>query len=248
MIDQFDHRFGTYEGQTQAQANQGTLPPLTAKDHLGPFCLPFPRYWVNSKEVKRRCESTGFTGKFYIAFRDITSAVAFRTTIFAALPPFAVANNAPVVRLDGSAPTDSLCFLACVNSFTFDYIARQNVGGNHLNFYLLKQLPVLPPQVFTAPANWRRDFRLKDWMIQRVLELTYTAWDLEGLAKDCGINTAPFRWDEERRLIIQCELDAAFFHLYGISREDADYILDSFPIVKRKDEARFGEYLCVANC
>ena len=38
------------------------------------------------------------------------------------------------------------------------------------------------------------------------------------------------------------ELDAAFFHLYGVSRDDADYILDTFPIVKRKDEARFDEY------
>jgi hypothetical protein len=37
-------------------------------------------------------------------------------------------------------------------------------------------------------------------------------------------------------------LDALFFHLYGISREDADYMLDTFPIVKRKDEAKYGTY------
>jgi hypothetical protein len=37
-------------------------------------------------------------------------------------------------------------------------------------------------------------------------------------------------------------LDAAYFHLYGVEREDVDYILETFPIVRRKDEARFGEY------
>ena len=41
---------------------------------------------------------------------------------------------------------------------------------------------------------------------------------------------------------IRCELDAAFFHLYGINRDDAAYILDTFPIVKRKDIAAHGSY------
>jgi len=52
----------------------------------------------------------------------------------------------------------------------------------------------------------------------------------------------PFRWDESRRFMLRCELDAAFFHLYGINRDDVDYIMETFPIVKRKDEAKHGEY------
>ncbi|MFN8017149.1 MAG: hypothetical protein U0P45_03405 [Acidimicrobiales bacterium] len=32
------------------------------------------------------------------------------------------------------------------------------------------------------------------------------------------------------------------FRLYGIEREDVDYIMETFPIVKRRDEAEFGEY------
>lgn len=57
-----------------------------------------------------------------------------------------------------------------------------------------------------------------------------------------GDEGAPFRWDEERRAIIRAELDALFFHLDGINREDVDCILDTFPIVKRKDEAKYGTY------
>ncbi len=36
-------------------------------------------------------------------------------------------------------------------------------------------------------------------------------------------------------------IDAAFLHLYGLSRDDAAHILDTFPIVSRNDESRFGE-------
>ena len=70
----------------------------------------------------------------------------------------------------------------------------------------------------------------------------YTAWDLQPFAHDCGYDGPPFRWDEERRFLLRCELDAAYFHLYGIARDDVDYIMETFPIVKRKDVAAHGEY------
>jgi len=78
--------------------------------------------------------------------------------------------------------------------------------------------------------------------VPRVLELTYTAWDLEPFAKDCGYDGPPFRWSEERRFLLNSELDAAYFHLYSIERDDVDYIMETFPIVKRKDEKQYGEY------
>jgi hypothetical protein len=83
---------------------------------------------------------------------------------------------------------------------------------------------------------------MRDWLLPRVLELTYTAWDLEPFARDCGWFGPPFVWDEVRRFQVRCELDAAFFHLYGLNRADAAYILDTFPIVRRKDEAAHGTY------
>ena len=52
----------------------------------------------------------------------------------------------------------------------------------------------------------------------------------------------PFRWDEERRARLRAELDAIYAHLYGLDREELDYILDAFPIVKRKDMERYGTY------
>jgi hypothetical protein len=82
---------------------------------------------------------------------------------------------------------------------------------------------------------------LEDWLSARVIELAYTASDMLGLARDLG-DGEPHCWDDERRSSLRAELDAAFLHLYGIKHADADYILETFPIVKRKDESRYGEY------
>jgi len=83
---------------------------------------------------------------------------------------------------------------------------------------------------------------LAAWIAPRVLELTYTAADMKPFARELGYDGPPFLWDEDRRLALQCELDAAYFHLYGIEHDDVDYMLDAFPIVKRRDEQRHGEY------
>jgi hypothetical protein len=57
-----------------------------------------------------------------------------------------------------------------------------------------------------------------------------------------GDTPAPFVWDEDRRAVLRAELDALYAHLYGLTRDELAYILDTFPIVRRKDEAQYGEY------
>jgi hypothetical protein len=137
-----------------------------------------------------------------------------------------------------------VCFLGNVSSFVFDFVTRQKVGGTSLSGFVVEQLPVLSPATYAQPCAWTgRHQTLQSWLLPRVLELTYTAWDLEAFAQDCGWSGPPFRWDEARRFLLRCELDTAFFHLYGLNRDDTAYILDTFPIVKRKDEAQFnGDY------
>jgi hypothetical protein len=122
-------------------------------------------------------------------------------------------------------------------------VARQKAGGTHLSAFIVEQLPTLRPDVFEADIEWsEHGSLLASWLLPRVLELTYTAWDLEPFARDVGYDGPPFRWDPDRRFLLRAELDAAFFHLYGISREDTDYIMDTFPIVRKNDEKAHGEY------
>ena len=79
-------------------------------------------------------------------------------------------------------------------------------------------------------------------MRDHVLRLTYTAHDMAPFARDLGYEGPPFAWDEEERRHLRARLDALYFHLYGLSRDDADYVLGTFPIVRRADEAQFGTY------
>jgi len=48
-------------------------------------------------------------------------------------------------------------------------------------------------------------------------------------------------WDEKRRAQLRAQLDPIHFHLHGIERDDVNYIMETFPIVERKDEDRVGE-------
>jgi hypothetical protein len=122
---------------------------------------------------------------------------------------------------------------ANLSSFVLDYVARQKFAGISLMYFFLKQLPVLPPSAYQG---------LEGFIRQRVLELSFTAWDMEACARDLGDAGPPFRWDEERRFAMRAELDAAFFHLYGIEWDDVDYIMETFPIVKRHDVERYGSF------
>ena len=75
-----------------------------------------------------------------------------------------------------------------------------------------------------------------------MLRLTYTAHDMAPFARDLGYHGPPFVWNQEERRHLRARLDALYFHLYGLSREDASYVLDTFPIVRKQDEAAFGRY------
>ena len=240
MVHHFDHRFGTYEGQSEGQANQGKLPELDAEAHADPYRLTLSNYWVREAEVRERLQGRWSRG-WLLGWRDICRSTDQRTMI-ATLVPRAAVGNTIFLTMPSAAALLVAAFYANLCSFVLDYAARQKVGGTHLAYHVFKQLPVLPPLTYEAPAAWETAVLLKDWLLPRVLELTYTAWDLESFAQDVGYDGPPFRWDPDRRALLRAELDAAFFHLYGISRDDADFILSTFPIVRRNDEKAFGEF------
>jgi len=239
MIWLFDHRFGTYDGQTQAQANQGKLPELSEQQHADPLLATMPHYWIHQSHFPQLMKDKR---KALLVFRDITGAVVFRTAIFSIIPVVPCGHTMPVVSFDDEHTKKIFWLESLAASFIFDYCTRQKLGGTHMTFSVLKQLPVLSPDTYKLPCRWNKNALLGKWILPRVLELTYTAWDLREFARECGYNGPPFRWDEERRFLLRCELDAAYFHLYSIARDDVDYIMETFPIVKRKDEKAFGEY------
>jgi len=252
MIHHFDSRFSTYNGATQAQINKGTLPRLTHSQHDDPLCVPIPRYWVQEADtldvqkskpekpsydhgVRFKLEAQQWQRSWLLGWRDVCRSADERTMICAALPRTAVGHKLPLCF-----PTECPELLVATwSSFIFDYVARQKIAGTSMAFFVLKQLPMLPPSAYQSPAPWLGQAAPAEWIRQRVLELTFTAWDMQAFAQDLGDEEAPFRWDEERRFAMRAELDAALFRLYGVDRDDLGYIMDSFRAFQNNDRARF---------
>ena len=149
-----------------------------------------------------------------------------------------MSDRAPLLRLatNDTAPL----IVALLNSFVIDFAARSAVGGTDLSFFIIKQLPILHPERLLDDTGWGCTY--PEFVVPRVLELTYTSSDLRPFAEHLGNDDPPFSWDEDRRFLLKCEIDAALFHLYGMERDDVNYIMETFPIVKRDDERSFGEY------
>lgn len=204
-----------------------------------------PEAWVSVRDVAVRLQrkdlDSSLWTKIYprLVFRDIARNDDERTLIACLAPPgFVSTYDTPMVvpTMEEESLSIALAFYgAAFNAFLFDFLLRPFVD-KHVKGYTLNRVPW--PSVDSNKSLVTQT----SWIIQRVLELSYTTWDLEPFARDCGFDSPPFRWDDARRFQLRCELDAAFFHVYGIERCDVAYIMDTFPIVKRKDEAQHGTY------
>lgn len=236
----YTHRSGTYEGAAHGDRLH-RLPTPTEDQLADTNFMPLPYYWVNSEEVEKRLSDV-WDRNWLLGWRDVTDARAsVRSVVSFILPRAAIANSTPLM-LPSVDPQNSACLYANLASIPLDYAAKQKIGGLHINYFIMKQLPLLSPRVYSRDALWHCGTSIRNWLIVRVIELTYTTYDLQPFAEDCGESGSPFIWDPVRRFQLQCELDAAFFHLYGISRDDASYILDTFDVLQRADVRNHGNY------
>jgi hypothetical protein len=236
----YTHRSGTYEAAAPGERPH-RLPTPSNEQLADSRYAPLPFYWVAEKDVNERLDGV-WDRRWLLGWRDVTDARAsVRTVVSMIIPRVGVGHKMPLAMPSVDTSTVA-CFAANLSSFALDYASRQKVGGLSLTYFIMKQLPVLSPTVFAATTSWDGAVTRRDWMLPRVLELTYTAWDLEPFARDCGDDGPPYIWDAERRFVLQAELDAAFFHLYGVSRDDAEYILGTFDVLERADVRQHSEF------
>ena len=236
MVRAFDHRAASIANREGNLFRPGQPDRTLDGEHRDPAFSPRPRYWVSQEEsaVTKRFD-------WLLAFKDITASTNVRTMIAAVVPRVGCGHTLPVLlpsedRFDVGSVA---CFLTNLNSSSFDYFARQKVQATHLTWYTVEQLPVV------ALKNYERQFgstTARELVRDHGLRLTYTSHDMAPFARDLGYDGAPFTWDEEERRHLRARLDALYFHLYGLSSDDAGYVLETFPIVRREDVKQFGRY------
>ena len=238
MVQAFDHRAASVMVNEANLNRPGVTLEANLEEHMKPVWQPTPQFWVKSNSFVWPKE-LGWA----VAFKDATAPTNARTMIAALTPAQAFGNTLPILLPSdadiASYKMQAWLLAACFNSFPFDFIARQKVQGQHLSLYIVEQIPVIPPD------GYSREFGNKtarELLGDHVLRLTYTSHNMAPFARDMGYDGPPFTWNEEERRHLRARLDALYFHLYGISREDADYILSTFPIIKREDEKEFKTF------
>jgi hypothetical protein len=260
MFMQYDHRAAQIIIESRNIKRVALSIEVSVEQKQNPDYYPMPRFWVRSSEVR-----AALPGElnYLVAFKKVTSPTNERTLLATILPSVAANDSIHLVFFAEDMPHVKIAaFLGNLNALNLDFVSRQKLGGLNFNFWVFEQLPILPPDRYTPDHL--------DYIVPRVVELTYTAWDLQAFAQDVldevGAQTwarwfadapihtspppdwaaaptpAPFVWDEQRRAVLRAGLDGLYAHLYGLTRDELAYVLDTFPIVRRKDEARYGEY------
>lgn len=183
--------------------------------------------------------------RWLIGWRDICRSTDYRTLISSVIPRAGVGDKFLLMRSTASAPLQA-ALIGCLDSLVCDFIARQKVGGTSFKYFTMRQIAVLSPEQY-SPADL-------EFIVPRVLELTYTTHDMRPWAEDLGYSGAPFDWNPQRRAQLRAELDAYYAHLYGLTEEELEYILDpaevmgadypteTFRVLKRNERRDFGEY------
>ncbi|MFF2095972.1 Eco57I restriction-modification methylase domain-containing protein [Streptomyces sp. NPDC058202] len=246
MVHHFDHRWNRYLGVGNTDYERV---PLEVKQ--SPYGTNEPRYWIQdeghiptrrkSKDihvpgVAQRLAELKWEHDWLLGWRNVARATDARTAIPAFIPRSASVEKFPLM-LPRVSTSLIAALIAAQSSLVFDYVCRQKVGAISVMLFIWKQLPVPHPNTLSPHTPF---------LIPRTLELVYTSWEMESLARDLSDTGSPFTWNEDRRAQLRAELDAYFLHLYGVSAEDADYILESFQTenggLKNNEIAKYGEY------
>ncbi|HTR56147.1 MAG TPA: N-6 DNA methylase [Kofleriaceae bacterium] len=226
LAHQFNHRY--------AQEPDGQLVEASDAQLRDPSFVVEPHYWVPEQvagEMLHRRKSECRSG--LLGFRRVARPGDERTVI-AAILPWGPASYGFIMTV-GPRAEDLLLLCGIYNSFVFDYLARSSLSQPSFPQSTFQQLAAPSPSQIDSVAVFLGQ-TMRAFVVPRVFELTYTAVDLTAFAHDVGYDGLPFPWDGERRFQIRCELDAALFHLYGLSRADVEHVLDTFHIVRRDDE------------
>jgi hypothetical protein len=162
----YDHHLNVYDESGVDLREVRTKPPMLTIT---------PQYYINSTEVQRRLLNKTWKFGWFIGLRRVTNNTNERMIVSAVTPMYAVANSWYVTFLDTNAILSSF-ILALFCSIPFDYIARNSTGQPSLTYSVIYQLPVPKPSSISKT--------LLSSIVPRIIELSFTAWDIKAFADD----------------------------------------------------------------
>ena len=179
---------------------------------------------------------------YRIGFCDVASPTNERTLVAALIPSGVVCGHkVPTIVFEGGTALDYALWLGLANTFVMDFLARMKVSLS-MTYTVLDSLPFVRS---LGPADMA-------YVARRVASLTgqgggvaaFTT-DVNAALRERGVEPEPVEeaLEAEQRLRIASELEAFFARrCHGLSRDELAHVLESFPIVRRKDQQAHGEF------
>lgn len=189
-----------------------------------------PRYWVDEGEGRKAVLGRNDKDKgqvlhyqgYRFAYRSIARSTDLRTLIGTVLPPNIFCGHSLNVALPIRENKYTLFICAFLNSLCFDFILRQQVSAN-LTMFFIYQTPV--PRLTQGEPYFNE-------IVERAAKLICTTPEFDDLAQEVGLGSHQNGvTDETERAKLRAELDGMIAHLYGLTEDEFQHILSTFPIV-----------------
>lgn len=238
MAHPYDHRASNIIVASGNWTRKGQTEKTSLVEHQNPEYSAMPRWWTSMEAVRGLLLGEGGTlPSAVLTFRKVTSPTNERTLLAAFIPPCGLVDSLQLILFTPPVePRLQACLLGNLNAYMLDYVVRQKIGNVNLNFFIVEQLPIFPPDHYAQRCPWNKRQTLEKWISDRVLKLTCTANDMRPLAEEAGFDPPVHKWNEAERGQLLAELDAAFFLLYGIDRDDMEYVLSTFQGLQSEGE------------
>jgi hypothetical protein len=225
-----DNRFGQSEGATVSESKK-TDPEYDIE----------PRYWVKEKKVDQFLENHEWYFDWFFVYGRYTRASDSRTFAGSFIPRSGCSSSAPILvptQYDNEkdAIEKTLVFAAVSNSHIFDYMIRNNMTGTTIGKNLALRM-MFPKYSHISDHN-----ELHEKLVNMSFELSYTSNSLQEIAEVYDYHCEPTYGTSESRSDRLCEIDAIVAYIYGLERDDLEYILDTFSTQKENEVENKGHY------
>ncbi len=212
-------------------------------------------------------------GFYRMGYREIASNTNERTLIVSMVFKNVYANHKLPLSFEYKSNIknkEKILLTAILNSICIDHILRPRATTS-VGRFMLNALPIprltsgnwFFDQIVPRAARlicideefaelWEETFR-PEW---REIARTSRVGGWENLSEKWTTECGAYGWienngekrDDGDRAQLRAEIDALVAHLYGLTRDEFAYILDTFPVLRKKEIAAFGEYRTKRMC
>jgi hypothetical protein len=234
MVEQFDHRAKGY------RSGRGRSAVWEELSFANPNKSIQPQWRIPTKDIPDKTLER--MNGYRIGFCDVTSPTNERSLNAALIPPACLCGDkVPTISFQKGFEWAYMVWLCAANSFVMDFIVRKKVALK-MSYTVVDSLPF--------PRLGKSDFLAKELVLRGAL-LTCTGPEMTGywdaLAAEGWVpsrskpDEIPGILDEPKRHQIRAEIDAIVAkHLYGLTEQELDFAMDSFPTLHRRDVRDFG--------